>query len=134
GRWGAGEPGSGGAPSSLLSPPPGPVRRAARRSPRGKRGTVGRRHGKPRRSVDLTSRNVFLSFFTVICHVPSRARGEAGPAGAPRPGRSARSARGHPGQLLVEGEQADLPVPAPAQPGDRKSTRLNSSHVQTSYA
>src|SRR5437868_11755460 len=52
----------------------------------------------------------------------SRDGGRAVPQGGPAPGRA--------------GDGRGLPAPRPARPGarDRKSTRLNSSHVSISYA
>src|SRR3712207_8987566 len=61
-------------------------------------------------------------------------RGARGPGGRGHP---LRERRGHdgPAELRGPGGQHGPPDPAPhRRPGDRKSTRLNSSHANISYA
>src|SRR2546430_12061239 len=69
--------------------------------------------------------------YTLSLHdaLPICARGDRGPASRRRLDR-----RGHRRAATGWHGWGTAPVAAPGTPGDRKSTRLNSSHSQISYA
>src|SRR3712207_8337691 len=61
------------------------------------------------------------------------ASGHLAKSGIERPSRTYKGAQAG-GRVLLSRDEARFPMAPPAPPGDRKSTRLNSSHANISYA